>query len=117
MGVLRKMLAATASAGAMLTGMLANDAARLRRERGAEPFAPTPRKPEFKRPGKVASAKRDAARKAARAKCEQQFRKERTIGTDPIYDHGIPRDMRESLSRQWRKVSRVWDQENGGRAT
>ena len=107
--MLRNILKYTASAAALLTGMLHSDAARLRKERDARP---TPRKPE--RPKTVAKAhpKRAKRRRDVAQLYDRQLRKEREIGTDPLFHNG-DRLTRERLSVDWRKQSRKWDQLNG----
>jgi hypothetical protein len=111
MRVSRSLLKAATSVTALLTGMLHNDAASIRRQR--EAFAPTKRKPDVRRKALVADPKRAEARRKAKARADRQFRKEREIGTDPLYAH---RQSTAPSRADWLKKSREWDRKNGGRA-
>lgn len=112
MGFLAKTLAATASAAAMLTGMMANDVERLRRSR--DTFAPTKRKPEVKRKRRLASDKRDRQRKTAHAAYERQLRMEREIGIDPIFLNGS-RAEKDAARPAWLRQRHEWLRANRGR--
>jgi hypothetical protein len=109
MGGFRKFLSGGASLGALFASIVS------RPEKKREPFAPTKRKPEFRRRNAVASFVRNERRLAARAQYERQLRKEREIGVDPIFLHSDARAF--AMPRQaWLKKSREWDQRNGKRA-
>lgn len=107
--MLRNIFRYTASAAALLTGMLHNAAAGLRIERDARP---TPRKPERAKVVSKAHPRRAKRRQEAQERFERQMRKEREIGVDPIFQNG-DRLARERLSADWRKQSRDWDRLNG----
>jgi hypothetical protein len=105
MGGFRKFLSGGASLGALFAGLVSRPEKR-------EPFAPTKRKPEFRRRNPVASPARQARRLAARAKYEKQLRKEREIGVDPIFRkrRGL---QQADFRKTWLKKSREWDHANG----
>jgi len=106
MGGFRTFLSGGASLGALFAGIVS------RTEKKREPFAPTKRKPEFRRRNAVASAKRAASRSAAHERYERQLRKEREIGVDPIFWHGDSSRKMEAR-RFWQKQSREWDRAHG----
>lgn len=115
---LKGILAATISAGALLTSHLAFAEERARKERTSRerPFAPTKRKPQFKRPTRAKTGSHAEKRRQGAAQAAKQFRKQREIGVDPIFAnsaviHGP--DNRLAASRDWRKREREWERVNG----
>ncbi|WP_271024922.1 hypothetical protein [Rhizobium sp. RCAM05973] len=81
------------------------------RERRLTLFAQVTGGKGFRIPATSSNGKR-AAKKAAAADCAyRQFRKEREIGTDPIFHHGQFID-RNGASDKWKRLSKSWDEAN-----
>ncbi len=76
------------------------------------PFAPTPRKPNYRPSRKIASRGRAEARADAENRFYKQLSKEREIGVDPIHLHSAKRQWAEPRD-VWLKKSRAWDQAHG----
>lgn len=104
-----KFLAFGAGVGALIAAAAANVAARVQ----PEPFAPTPRKPNFRPTRKIASRGRAEARMQAKERFYKQLSKEREIGVDPIHLHGSSL-RKDAMRPAWLKKSREWDQRNAG---
>ncbi len=98
-----------ASAGALMAAV----AASMFFSAQPAPFAPTPRRPNYRRKRKIASIGRAEARAAAQERFYKQLSKEREIGVDPIHLHGSSL-RKEAMRPAWLKKSREWDRANGG---
>ncbi len=65
----------------------------------------------FRVPAATSNGKRAAKKAAATERADRQHRKEREIGTDPIFHHG---DFlrRDSARSEWKRRSKAWDEAN-----
>lgn len=97
------------SAAALLASTRGYDEQKIRAQ---ESLRPTPRKPERPKPHKAASARRHRIRVLNKLATAKQHRKQREIGTDPIFHNGLSRDVRERQSQAWNALSRKWDRDN-----
>lgn len=104
-----KFLAFGAGIGALLAAATTSAFGRVQ----PDPFAPTPRKPNYRPTRKIAALDRAEARMRAKERFYKQLSKEREIGVDPIHLHGSSL-RKEAMRPAWLKKSREWDQRNAG---